>query len=59
LQIAPGFLVERGAPPERGHGTGRALVRRMLDLLLVLLTTAFFTLSWAYVRFCAGLGGAP
>jgi hypothetical protein len=31
----------------------------MLDLLLILLTAAFFALSWAYVRFCARLGGAP
>jgi hypothetical protein len=31
----------------------------MLDLLLILLSIAFFALCWAYVRFCAGLGSAP
>ena len=31
----------------------------MLDLLLILLTFAFFAIAWAYVRFCEGLGGAP
>jgi hypothetical protein len=31
----------------------------MLDLVLVLSAAAFFALSWAYVRFCADLGGAP
>jgi hypothetical protein len=31
----------------------------MLDLLLILVTAAFFAVSWAYVRFCDGLGGAP
>lgn len=31
----------------------------MIDLVLVLVTVAFFALSWAYVRFCDRLGGAP
>jgi hypothetical protein len=31
----------------------------MIDLVLVLATVAFFALSWAYVRFCDRLGGAP
>jgi hypothetical protein len=31
----------------------------MLDLLLILATAAFFAVSWAYVRFCERLGGAP
>jgi hypothetical protein len=31
----------------------------MPDLLLVLPTVAFFAIAWAYVRFCAGVGGAP
>ena len=31
----------------------------MLDLLLILLTVAFFAIAWAYVRFCDALGGAP
>ena len=31
----------------------------MLDLLLILLATAFFAIAWAYAGFCAGLGGAP
>jgi hypothetical protein len=31
----------------------------MIDLLLVLATAAFFAASWAYVRFCDGLGGTP
>jgi hypothetical protein len=32
--------------------------RGMTDLLLVLASVAFFGGSWAYVRFCARLGGA-
>jgi hypothetical protein len=32
--------------------------RAMIDLLLVLASVAFFAGSWAYVRFCARLGGA-
>ena len=31
----------------------------MIDLVLMLATVAFFALSWAYVRFCERLGGAP
>jgi hypothetical protein len=31
----------------------------MFDLFLILATIAFFAVSWVYVRFCAGLGGAP
>jgi len=40
-------------------GTADALHRGMIDLLLVLASAAFFAGSWAYVRFCARLGGAP
>src|SRR2546425_11977646 len=29
------------------------------DLLLIVATVAFFAVSWAYVRFCDRLGGAP
>jgi hypothetical protein len=36
-----------------------ALRAGMIDLLLVLATVGFFAVSWAYVRFCARLGGAP
>jgi len=32
---------------------------RMLDVLLVLVTVAFFGAAWAYVSFCEKLGGAP
>ncbi len=32
--------------------------RGMIDFLLVLASVAFFAGSWAYVRFCARLGGA-
>jgi hypothetical protein len=31
----------------------------MIDVVLVLSAAAFFAVSWVYVRFCAGLGGAP
>jgi hypothetical protein len=31
----------------------------MIDVVLVLSAAAFFAVSWAYVRFCAALGGAP
>jgi hypothetical protein len=31
----------------------------MLDLILILAAVAFFGVSWAYVLFCEGLGGAP
>jgi hypothetical protein len=31
----------------------------MFDVLLVLATIAFFGVSWAYVRFCDRLVGAP
>jgi hypothetical protein len=31
----------------------------MIDVVLVLSAAVFFAVSWAYVRFCAGLGGAP
>jgi hypothetical protein len=31
----------------------------MIDFLLVAAAVAFFAISWAYVRFCARLGGAP
>jgi hypothetical protein len=31
----------------------------MIDVVLVLSAAAFFAVSWAYLRFCAGLGGAP
>jgi len=31
----------------------------MIDFVLVLATVVFFGLSWAYVRFCDRLGGAP
>jgi len=31
----------------------------MIDLVLVVSTAAFFALSSAWVRFCAGLDGAP
>jgi hypothetical protein len=33
--------------------------RAMLDVLLVAAASAFFAMSWAYVRFCERLGGAP
>jgi len=34
-------------------------VPSMIDVVLVLSAAAFFAISWAYVRFCAGgLGGA-
>ena len=51
--------MQNGLPALLPCGTSRALPLRMLDLLLVLSTIAFFALSWAYVRFCAGLEGAP
>jgi len=41
------------------RGTADASRHRMLDLVLVLASVAFFALSWAYVRFCDRLGGAP
>jgi hypothetical protein len=36
-----------------------ALAPAMLDVLLIAATVAFFAASWAYVRFCERLGGAP
>jgi len=40
-------------------GMADAPHRAMIDLFLVLGTVAFFAISWAYVRFCDRLGGAP
>src|SRR5712692_7975259 len=39
-------------------GMADAPHRGMIDFLLVLAAVAFFAGSWAYVRFCARLGGA-
>ena len=59
LQIATGFGRERRF---RGRNrTARTMhsLPSMIDVVLVLSAAAFFAVSWAYVRFCAGgLGGA-
>ncbi len=52
-----------GRPDGGGGATDSGMAgashRGMIDFLLVLASVAFFAGSWAYVRFCARLGGAP